>query len=148
MKEGAYLYLRIMGENLDFLYLTKKTGLVPTVTHRKGDDLSVFGQNFFCETDCWQADYRILSEQTLEEAVIQFLDDCLKNNKRFPWPNSIQVDLWLSIYPEERYTSLRFTKKVITMLDELDVNLCVVTTDLSDFYMTGDVCSTGDGSPS
>lgn len=134
MKEGAYLYLRITGENLDFLGLTQKTKLNPSITYRKNDCLSNMYGKTVCSTDCWQADYEISPEQSLEEAIIDFLHAFLEKGNEFAWPDNAHAEFWISLYPEERYMSLCFSESVLSMLSTLKVTMGIVVTGLSDFY--------------
>ena len=134
MKEGAFLYLRVTGKNLDFSSITKITGMTPSVTFKKGNSTKNNHINYVQTEDCWQADYEIPTEQTLEDAIDCFLPAHIDEAEHFEWPDSISAELWISVYPEERYTSIQLSERMLKKLTALNIKLGIAITGLVDFY--------------
>ena len=133
MKEGAFLNLRTTGDNLDFDYIDKITGLKPDVTFRKGQRINDKHILKVIETDIWQSGYEVPEEQLLDDAVINFLKPC-ENRKFFDWPKGARVEFYVSVYPTERPTSVKFSKELLKMFIDIQTSVSVVVTGLSDFH--------------
>ena len=138
MREGAYLHLRVTGREMDFAEITKATGMEPTVVFKKGTKISNKYVNNVLIEDCWQADYEVSPEQSLESAINCFLSSCFNKTERPVWPDHTSAALWATVYPEERYTSMLISKELLNKLASLDLDFGIFVTDLSDFCKTGD----------
>ena len=134
MKEGAFLYLRVTGEDLDFSSITKMTGMPPSVTFKKGNSTKNNHIIFVLTEDCWQADYEIPTEQSLEDAIDCFLPALINEADHFEWSDNISAELWISVYPEGRYTSIQLSEKILKKLTALNIKLGIAITGLVDFY--------------
>ena len=123
--------MRIAGDNIDFSSISGMTGISPSVTFKKGSRTK---NNHVITEDCWQADYAIPAELSLEEAIDNFLPAYIRETQHFEWPDTVSAELWISIYPETRYTSIRLSQKMLKKLTALNINLGIAITGLSDFY--------------
>jgi hypothetical protein len=134
MKEGVFLNFRITGENLDFDEISEITGLVPSKVYRKGDEFSTKYFNHVSSTDCWLTDYEIPEERSLKEALTEFLLPFMKNKEYISNLAKKQcIEVWISIYPINRQMNIQISRQEIAMLAELNVELGIVITDLSEF---------------
>ncbi len=134
MKEGAFLNLRITGDNLDFNFIDKITGLQSDVTFRKGQRINDKHIKQVVETDIWQSGYEVPEEQSLDDAVLHFLTPCHESRKICEWPTDVCVEFYVSVYPTERLTSVEFSKEVLKIFTDIQMSVAVVVTGLSDFY--------------
>ena len=108
--------------------------MTPSVTIKKGKGTKSQHINSALTEDCWQADYEIPAEQSLEDAIDYFLPAHINEAEYCEWPDNISAELWISIYPEERYTSIQLSEKILKKLTALNIRLGIAITGLSDFY--------------
>ena len=135
MNEGAFLYFRISGNDLDFNEINRLTNKIPCNTYAKGD---VIKNNFF-ETviteDCWMSEYQIHKDQSLNEAILSFLRPYVMNESYIvSLSNENKVALYLSVYPENYHYCVHLSKETIAMLYRLNLELEITLTNLSEFY--------------
>jgi hypothetical protein len=135
MQIGAYLYFRISGSNLNFEEITNSLNIMPCTIKKKGDiQKSKYGE-FICEEDSWLYDYEIPEEQSLEDAIIVFTQPfLLKKCYIEDLSKTKTITLWVSLYPEGNQMNVNLSKKIISILGELNIEIDITTAYLSDFY--------------
>jgi len=135
MNEGAYLYFRISGNNLDIKAITKELNITAYNTHKKGEIYKSKYGEFICPEDSWQTQYEIPTEQLLENAIIEFIKPYLSKKS---FITNLQkehaVSLWLSLYPYENQMTTSLSKKMIAILHDINIEFNITATYLSDFY--------------
>ena len=135
MNVGAFLYLRISGDDLDFDEISRTTNEIPCNTYTKGD---VIKNQFFANTiteDCWQSEYHVPKEQSLNEAILSFLQPyVMQESYIVNLSKKNRVTLYLSAYPESYQYCINLSKEAIATLYRLNIEFEIVLATLSDFY--------------
>jgi hypothetical protein len=135
MKIGAYLYFKIIGENLNFDEINSTLNILPSNIYRKGD---VFKNRFVdvvTQEDCWSANYEIPEIQSLEDAMLSFIQPYIIQQKYITnLSKKYDVKLWISLYPDNNQMNINLSKKIITALYDLKIELEITAAYLSEFY--------------
>lgn len=135
MQVGAYLHLRVLGENIDMENISNTLNVRPCNTYKKGDIFKSKYNEMVCQEDCWSINYEIPEKQSLDEAIISFTQPFhLNKYYMMELTKTYNVKLWISLYPEEYQMNLDISNKIISILHDLNIELSITTIYLSDFY--------------
>ena len=139
MKYVEHLYFRISGEDLCFSDINTVLDFAKPITHKKGEIIekkyqSKNGDNIIKE-DSWLTDYKIPKNQSFEDAVVEFLKPYLPH-KNFISEMSKKhaITLWVSAYPEVYQLNINLSKKIISILHELNIEMDITYLYLVDIY--------------
>ncbi len=132
MNIGAFLKLRISGENLVFDEISSILNVNPQIIHKKGE---VHEDGYVVMDDSWLTKYEVPKWQFLDDDIIEFLLPFL-SKKEFivELTKRYTVTLWVSLYPKDIQMNVNFSSKVIEMLNELNIQMDITFLCLVDFY--------------
>lgn len=121
---GAFVYLRITGENLDFHAINHCLAIKPSRTYKRGQTYKDGRTNevIIYKEDCWQAGIEASDGESAEELLDRFLEKLEPDIPEIQrLAQCYSMALYLSVYPKERQCSLHFSRKTLQIIGRLNI---------------------------
>ena len=135
MNIGAFLYLRISGNDLDIERISTVLNEIPCQSFKVGEVRNTKYGTVVYKEDCWMSEYIMPENQSFDEAVVQFMQSYLSQRE---FINALaeknDITVWGSVYPDENQCNIGLSKSTIRFLHSFGVDFDLTMTFLSDFY--------------
>lgn len=130
-----FIELRVSGQNINLDEVTKSLKIIPKWSYKQGEGRIHKGNKVKYTEDCWIANIEIENEILTEEKMIEWID-LLIQRKEFINELSQRYDiaLWITLYPETNQYHIHFSRKTLSKLCELNIDVGFSYMQLKEFY--------------
>lgn len=119
-----FIYFRIWGNDIRSDEITKKLGIKPEMSCKKGEQRVHRGETITYREDFWLISKTVENTDRTEQEIRTFLISLYKHKEYIlSLSKKFNVTLWVTVYNDGIQRNLHFSNEILKMINELGIDL-------------------------